>query len=72
VTAIAGNNPGGSALTPVGAGTTVNGQYGQLTINADGSYSYSRSAGTPGGVSDVFTYTLTDADGDASTATLTG
>jgi len=72
VTAIAGNNPGGSALTPVGGGTTVNGQYGQLTINADGSYSYSRSAGTPGGVSDVFTYTLTDADGDASTATLTG
>ncbi|WP_374090855.1 DUF5801 repeats-in-toxin domain-containing protein [Methylomicrobium lacus] len=71
VTAIAGNNPGGSALTAVGAGTTVNGQYGQLTINADGSYSYSRSAGTPGGVSDVFTYTLTDADGDASTATLT-
>jgi len=63
VTAIAGNNPGGSALTPVGGGTTVNGQYGQLTINADGSYSYSRSAGTPGGVSDVFTYTLTDADG---------
>ena len=29
------------------------------------------NAGSPGGVSDVFTYTLTDGDGDAVTATLT-
>ncbi len=50
---------------------TVNGQYGVLTINEDGSYSYARNAGTPGGVSDVFTYTLTDGDGDSDTATLT-
>ncbi|HUQ14157.1 MAG TPA: tandem-95 repeat protein, partial [Novosphingobium sp.] len=49
----------------------VTGQYGVLTIRADGSYAYTRSAGTPGGVSDVFNYTLTDADGSASSANLT-
>jgi VCBS repeat-containing protein len=50
---------------------TVSGQYGVLTIKADGSYSYLRNAGTPGGVEDVFTYTLRDGDGDLDTATLT-
>ena len=52
-------------------GTAITGQYGRLLINADGSYSYTRNAGTPGGVADVFTYQLTDGDGDTSTATLT-
>jgi len=51
--------------------TVVNGHYGVLTIHADGSYSYQRNDGTPGGVDDVFTYTLTDGDGDSSTASLT-
>src|SRR5205085_398527 len=32
---------------------------------------YTRNPGTPGGVSDVFNYTLTDGDGDTSTTTLT-
>ncbi len=49
----------------------VAGQYGTLVIKADGSYTYTRAAGTPGGVSDAFTYTLTDGDGSTSTATLT-
>ena len=49
----------------------MNGQYGMLKLKADGSYTYTRNAGTPGGVSDVFTYTLTDGDGDTATATLT-
>ncbi|WP_242122795.1 VCBS domain-containing protein [Sphingobium sp. Sx8-8] len=49
---------------------TFEGTYGTLTLNADGSYSYVRAAGTPGGVSDSFTYTLRDGDGDTSTATL--
>lgn len=52
-------------------GTAIEGQYGRLLINADGSYSYTRNAGTPGGVADIFTYRLTDGDGDISTATLT-
>lgn len=55
----------------VAAGTAVAGLYGTLTLNSDGSYSYVRNAGSPGNVSDVFTYTLSDGDGDTSTATLT-
>ncbi|MDT7530621.1 VCBS domain-containing protein [Sphingopyxis sp. SE2] len=50
---------------------TVQGQYGALTIAADGSYTYVRDPGTPGGVDDVFSYQITDGDGDTSTATLT-
>ncbi len=49
----------------------VNGQYGVLTMQADGSYSYIRNPGTPGGVNDVFNYTLLDGDGDTSATTLT-
>ena len=49
-------------------GVEIQGEYGVLTLNADGSYSYTRDAGTPGGVSDVFTYTLKDGDGDLSSA----
>jgi VCBS repeat-containing protein len=52
-------------------GNNVAGQYGTLTLGANGSYSYVRNVNTPGGVADVFTYQLTDTDGDASTATLT-
>ncbi|MGA0585079.1 MAG: Ig-like domain-containing protein, partial [Castellaniella sp.] len=58
--------------TPDGSGNLViAGQYGVLTIGADGEYSYVRNAGTPGGVNDVFTYTLSDGDTDTDTATLT-
>ena len=52
-------------------GSSISGQYGTLTLGANGSYSYVRNVNTPGGVTDVFTYQLTDTDGDASTATLT-
>jgi len=66
------SNVTGAGATTAGEGSwTVVGQYGVLTINDDGSYSYTRNAGTPGGVSDVFNYTLTDGDGDQSTTTLT-
>ncbi|WP_200956695.1 beta strand repeat-containing protein, partial [Tsuneonella troitsensis] len=51
-------------------GSTVNGQYGTLTIDADGEFSYTRNAGTPGNVTDTFTYTIEDGDGDQSTAQL--
>ncbi|MGE6127003.1 type I secretion C-terminal target domain-containing protein [Aeromonas rivipollensis] len=59
------------APTAVAGATVVQGAYGVLTLNPDGSYSYVRDAGTPGGVSEVFTYTLRDGDGDTDTATLT-
>ncbi|MFC2991626.1 retention module-containing protein, partial [Halomonas tibetensis] len=52
-------------------GVDIDGDYGILTISADGTYSYARNPGTSGGVEDVFTYTLTDTDGDSDTATLT-
>ncbi|PZT84091.1 MAG: hypothetical protein DI637_14135, partial [Citromicrobium sp.] len=57
---------GGSAA----AGGTVQGAYGTLTLNADGSYSYTRDPGTPADVSDSFPYTITDGDGDTSDAVL--
>ncbi|WIW55028.1 Ig-like domain-containing protein [Mesorhizobium mediterraneum] len=52
-------------------GVQIQGTYGKLTLNADGTYSYARDAGTPGGVDDVFTYTIKDGDGDLSHTTLT-
>ncbi|PLW83789.1 hypothetical protein CWI75_00005, partial [Kineobactrum sediminis] len=61
----------GTALNDAATvGTDIQGQYGVLTIDADGTYSYVRDPGTPGGVDDTFTYPLRDADGDSSTATL--
>ncbi|QDP19352.1 DUF5801 repeats-in-toxin domain-containing protein [Sphingomonas xanthus] len=62
---------GAGATTPIVGGFTVVGQYGVLTISASGDYSYVRNPGTPGGVQDVFNYTLTDGDGDARSTTLT-
>ena len=72
VTTVKSDTAGGADVTinPVG-NYQVSGQYGTLTIHSDGSYSYSRNAGSSGGVSDVFTYTLTDGDNDTSTAQLT-
>ncbi|CAH1649394.1 hypothetical protein BOSEA31B_10351 [Hyphomicrobiales bacterium] len=73
LTAIASNNPGGGAPQTINPGSSaqIQGEYGTLTIHANGDYSYVRNAGTPGGVADVFTYTLADGDGDSDTATLT-
>ena len=72
ITFIASNNvPANTDGTFTAGNLVVAGQYGVLTINANGNYSYLRNDGSPGGVSDVFTYTLTDGDGDSVTATLT-
>jgi VCBS repeat-containing protein len=62
---------GGTVITvdPT-AGATIVGNFGTLTIHADGSYSYAHN-GAPGGGTDAFTYTITDGDGDLSSATLT-
>src|SRR5690606_38493689 len=61
----------GSTAVPASGVVTLDGKYGTLSIDANGNYSYARYPGSPGGVSDVFTYTLTDGDGDAVTAKLT-
>ena len=71
ITGLASNNvPANVDNNPAG-GFVVNGQYGTLTLNADGSYSYLRTDGSAGSKQDVFTYTITDADGDSVSATLT-
>jgi len=54
-----------------GGSQVINGTFGQLTIFSNGNYSYDRFDDSPGGGSDVFTYTLRDFDGDTDTATLT-
>lgn len=65
VSSVNGGNPG----------EAVNGTYGTLTLNADGTYTYTLNAGVdvPKGesVTEEFTYTIKDADGDTSEATLT-
>ncbi len=70
VSGIGSVNAGG-ADTNAKDGLSIHGQYGTLVMQTDGSYAYTRDAGTPGNVSDKFTYTLTDGDGDTSTANLT-
>ncbi|QFT76811.1 DUF5801 repeats-in-toxin domain-containing protein [Erythrobacter sp. THAF29] len=52
-------------------GETLQGQYGTLTLNADGTYTYVRDINTPGGVEESFEYTIADGDGSTSTAILT-
>ncbi|WP_099722385.1 retention module-containing protein [Bordetella bronchiseptica] len=56
-------------------GQAIDGLYGKLTLNADGSYSYKANASgqgaLPGDGQDVFTYTVRDADGDLTSTTLT-
>ncbi|QWT20199.1 VCBS domain-containing protein [Bacillus sp. NP157] len=77
VTGVVAGTPGGAASGNVGSGVT--GQYGTLTLNADGSYSYALDNANPTVnalkdgemLTDTYTYTITDADGDASTTTLT-
>ncbi|SFQ02309.1 VCBS repeat-containing protein, partial [Mesorhizobium sp. NFR06] len=50
--------------------TTVTGAHGVLTVFANGDYSYQATPNAPTGT-DVFNYTITDGDGDTSSATLT-
>src|SRR5262245_2425925 len=62
----AGPGPGGAA--PGTVGVEIVGAHGRLTVFANGSYSYVH---TSGGGNDVYTYTIRDADGSLSHATLT-
>ncbi len=61
----------GTDTTTTAGNFVINGQYGTLTLNENGNYSYVRFNGAPVVANDVFTYRLTDGDGDYSTATLT-
>jgi VCBS repeat-containing protein len=63
------------AVTPM---TDIQGSYGSLTMNSDGSYTYEldndntdvQGINDGEALTDTFTYTVTDADGDSSTAEL--
>jgi T1SS-143 domain-containing protein len=62
---------GGAFIDPTVSGTTIVGSYGSLTIESDGSYSYTPNADISNlGEQDVFTYQLVDADGDTDDAQL--
>ncbi|NJI86651.1 retention module-containing protein [Shewanella sp. Iso12] len=70
---------GGNLDNAVSNQSQVSGSYGLLTLNADGSYNYQiNSAGQAvqalaqgESLTEVFSYLLTDADGDTSVQTLT-
>jgi VCBS repeat-containing protein len=66
-----GNSPAATTDQVHGAGFVIDGEFGTLTIYADGYYTYTRFDGEPLIEDDKFTYTLTDGDGDATTAVLT-
>lgn len=70
VVGVAKGNTGTTSST--GVGTSITGDYGTLTLNANGSYSYKADPNKiTANVQDVFTYTVRDADGDLKTSTLT-
>ena len=68
-----------SAVTGGTVGSALAGTYGSVTINSDGSYSYTlndadadtNALAQGASVSDVFSYTVTDEHGATSTANLT-
>src|SRR5690606_3562841 len=73
--AVVGVRAGGNTSTPAvgGLGTSINGAYGYLTLDAHGNavyHSNPNSVNEPG-ATDTFTYTVRDADGDQSTTTIT-
>ncbi|WP_405278078.1 VCBS domain-containing protein [Cobetia sp. Ld8] len=78
VTSVTPDGGSASAVTADDA-TVVTGSYGTLTLNSDGSYSYVLDTTNPAvqslddgaSLTDVFSYTITDADGDTSSTTLT-
>jgi T1SS-143 domain-containing protein len=60
---------GGQVIALINGPNVIEGTFGTLRIDADGSYSYQARNGVTG--SDVFTYVMRDRDGDTSTARLT-
>ncbi|WP_201456055.1 beta strand repeat-containing protein, partial [Bradyrhizobium macuxiense] len=68
VTAVVATSNGNLAGT---VGTALTGEFGKLTLNADGTFSYTPNHNVLVGSQDVFTYTITDDDGTTSSTTLT-
>ncbi len=77
---VAGVSAGVVGVASGNVGASVSGSYGSLTLNADGSYSYTVDNSSPAvealrtstdTLTDVFTYTLADASGAIATTQLT-
>ncbi len=72
-----GDNLTVDAISGGSLGSALDGNYGQLTLSADGSYTYNANKDLadpldPGDtVTDTFTYTVGDGNGGSDTATLT-
>ncbi|USO04205.1 MAG: type I secretion C-terminal target domain-containing protein [Rhodospirillales bacterium] len=60
---------GTTAAVPAGGSATINGAYGTLVMNSDGSYEYTVTVDDVDGV-DSFSYAMKDYDGDSDTANL--
>ncbi|MBA4502778.1 DUF5801 repeats-in-toxin domain-containing protein [Marinobacterium marinum] len=77
VTGVVAGTENGEVVGQVGS--SVNGQYGSLTLNADGTYTYNLDSDNADvnalkdgqTLTDTFSYTIKDADGDWSTTTVT-
>jgi VCBS repeat-containing protein len=69
ITSIAG--AGGEDSSFAGGKLGVSGEFGRLSIDAEGNYNYQAKDGTPENSRDRFTYTLADNQGNSDTATLT-
>ncbi|MFC7407347.1 retention module-containing protein [Hydrogenophaga atypica] len=68
----AGLGPATGAPTVGGVGLVLNGNYGTLVVAANGSYTYTGVAqSVPVGATETFHYTIADADGSRSSATVT-
>ena len=77
--AVSGLTAGVSASVSGSVGANLAGSYGTITLNSDGTYSYSidnanaavQALAVGGTLQDIFTYTVTDTDGLTSTAQIT-
>ena len=69
---VKGNNTSVDTDNTATVGQAIVGQYGTLTLKADGSYSYQANANAiSADAQDVFVYTVKDGDGDLKSTTLT-
>ncbi|WP_197453465.1 Ig-like domain-containing protein [Caulifigura coniformis] len=73
--AVSGVKAGTGAGPFTAAGTSVEGEYGTLTLNADGTYTYAAdladTLAQDEPATDIFTYQIVDESGAVTTATLT-
>lgn len=72
---VVGVRAGSDTSTPASGqlGVNVQGTYGYITLDAEGNGVYHAypNSNAPAGATDVFVYTIRDADGDQSTTTIT-